>query len=276
MKILITGASGFIGSHIQTELARAGHEVIAADRHHGIDFNHMLEAQDWLPCLDGIDAVINSVGIIVETPTQRFENLHHRAPVALFSACAQANIKTVIQISALGCDEQAFTPYQLSKKAADDALQKLPLNSFILRPSLVYGEGGASLAMFQRIARLPVLPLAAAGKQMIQPVHVSDVVACVSHCLRTPAAGQRLNIVGPEAMTFAHWLTLIRKKQGKRPALILPLPFRLVLAMSTVGKYLVPILHPDNLRMLQQGNTADVRPLSEFLGRSPAAAEDML
>ncbi len=276
MKIVLTGASGFIGGHVLQALSAAGHEVVPADRHHGIDFNRMLEEDDWLPHLKGIDAVINAVGIIAETSGQTFEILHQLAPEALFSACSKSGVNLVVQISALGADEQAFAPYQLSKKAADDALRKLPLNWFVLRPSLVYGAGGASLAMFRRMASFPLLPLADGGRQLVQPVHVSDVVATVLQCLQAETAGKTLDVVGPEPLTFAAWLNLIRQKEGKPPARILPIPFGLIVAMARVGRYLLPLLHPDNLRMLQKGNTADVQPLVEFLGRPPLGAEEAL
>jgi uncharacterized protein YbjT (DUF2867 family) len=276
MKILLTGTSGFIGGHIRQRLIDAGHDVIAIDRHHGFNFNQMSNPKDWLTLLEGIDAVINSVGIIIETSRQSFETLHHLAPAALFSACAQAQIKTVIQISALGADEQAFTPYQISKYAADQVLRSLPVNGFILRPSLVYGEGGKSLTLFRRLAAFPVLPLADGGRQQIQPVHISDLVTCVQRCLDSKETGRTLNIVGPQVYSFAQWLNLIRQKQGKRPARILPIPFKSVLAIASLGRHILPVLHPDNLRMLQRGNTADVQPLVELLGHAPAHAEDKL
>ncbi len=276
MKILLTGSSGFIGGHILRALAAAGHEIVPADRRHGVDFNNMLKVDDWLAHVQDVDVVINSVGIITETYGQTFKNLHQLAPIALFHACAQVGVGRVVQISALGADEQAFTPYQLSKKAADDVLRGLSLDWFVLRPSLVYGEGGTSLAMFQRMARLPVLPLADAGKQLIQPVHISDLVATVLQCLQAVAPGKTLDVVGPYPLTFAEWLKVLRQKQGKVPAWVLPIPFELVMAVARASHFLVPMLHPDNLRMLQKGNTADVQPLVEFLGRPPLSVEEVL
>lgn len=276
MKILLTGASGFIGGHIKNALESSGHKVMVADRHHGIDFNHMKEMSDWLPHLHDIDTVINSVGIIVEKTGQDFKHLHQIAPIALFRACEKAGVRRIIQISALGADEKAFTQYQQSKRAADDVLRQLPLDWFVLRPSLVYGEGGASLAMFQRMAKLRVLVLADGGNQRIQPVHVSDLVTTVIQCLKAKDTRQTLNVVGPFVLTFAEWLQIMRKKQGRGTATILPIPFSLVLAFSQVARYVFPILHPDNLQMLQKGNTADVQPLIEFLGRSPLSVDEAL
>ncbi len=274
MKVLLTGASGFIGGHILQALESTGHEVIAADRRHGTDFNKMLIVDDWLPHLQDIDAVINSVGIIAETSGQSFINLHQLAPEALFLACTEAGVARVIQISALGADEQAFTPYQLSKKYADDVLRGQALDWFVLRPSLVYGEGGASMAMFQRMARVRFLPFAGGAQQLIQPIHISDLVDTVLQCLHMESARRTVDVVGPYSLTLAEWLKILGQKQGKKPVRILAVPVGLAMAAAWAGHFLVPLLHPDNLRMLQKGNIADVQPLIELLGHAPVSVVD--
>ncbi len=274
MKILLTGASGFIGGHILRALEEAGHEVVPVSRRHGFDFTRMLTPEDWLPHLQGVEAAINSVGIIAETRGQTFEALHYRAPAALFRACVIAGVPRVVQISALGADEQAFTPYQLSKKAADDVLRDLPLAWFVLRPSLVYGAGGKSSAMFRFMANLPIIPLVGDGGQRIQPVHVSDVVAAVMQCLQAASSRRTLDMVGPYPLTFVEWLQTMQLEAGKKPALTLPIPLGLIMATAYAGRFIVPMLHPDNLRMLQRGNTADVQPLADFLGRMPLSVEE--
>jgi len=269
MKILLTGGSGFIGGHIEKALQLAGHETVIVDRNSGIDFNSMLQAEDWLPYLQGVNAVINCVGIIAETRGQYFRVLHTQAPIALFQACVTAGVKRVIQISALGADERAFTPYQLSKKSADDLLRSLPLAWFVLRPSLVYGAGGKSAALFERMATLPLIPVVEQGSQLIQPVHITDLVDAVLACLNATEARRTIDVVGPNTMSFADWLQRLRLKAGKKVANTVSVPFKAMLALSYLGHFVVPLLHPDNMRMLQQGNTSDVQPLSELLGRMP-------
>jgi uncharacterized protein YbjT (DUF2867 family) len=277
MKILLTGCSGFIGGNIRQMLEDRGHSITCADRHHGVDFNRMTKVSDWLPWIRNADAVVNSVGIIVETGNNRFETLHHRAPAALFRAAAQSAISRVVQISALGADENAFTPYQLSKKAADDSLRELGIPGFILRPSLVIGKGSTSLALFQRLAGLPLLMLADGRRQLIQPIHIGDLLDTVYKALSTDTSQcHTLDLAGPEPMSFAQWLTLLRRHQGKRPPHILPLPYSLVLGMSHLGRHVLPLMHPDNLRMMQKGNTADTSALLQFLGRPLRPAEDAL
>lgn len=269
MKILLTGASGFIGRHIGSVLTAAGHEVVAGSRSAGMDFNQLTRPADWQAYLQGVDVVINSVGIITERPGQSFSTLHYQAPVALFRACVEVGVKRVIHISALGADERAITPYQFTKKAADDVLRSLPLDWFVLRPSLVYGEGGKSAALFHRMASLPVIPVIAQGEQLIQPVHIDDLVETVMKCAITEQAGLTIDVVGPKAMTFAAWLQQLRLKSGKAVTTTLSMPFRVAMFVAPLLRYVMPLLSIDNLRMLEQGNTADVQPLVDFLGRMP-------
>lgn len=276
MNILLTGASGFIGRNIAYQLNAAGHQVRCVSRSQGFDFCQMQGSADWLPLLEGIDVVINSVGIIGEAATQRFTPLHTLAPQALFRACGEAGVRRVVQISALGADTSAFSAYHLSKLAADDYLRSLDLDWFVLRPSLVYGRAGTSSELFMRMARLPLIPLIGSGQQQLQPVHISDVVATVIACLSAPQAQQTLDIVGSQTLSFAEWLQYMRCAQGLSAGRMLHIPLVLAMAGTWLGRWFSPLLQPDNLRMLQTGYLADVQPISEFLGRSPRALEPQL
>lgn len=269
MNILLTGASGFIGHNLVAELTAAGHRIKPVCRSEGVDFSRMLSVADWLPHLEGVDAVINSVGIIGESGSQRFELLHTLAPSALFRACAQAGVRRVLQISALGADKAAFSAYHLSKRAADDCLRSLDLDWFVLRPSLIYGLGGKSADLFMRLAALPRIPVIDNGQQELQPVHISDVVATVMQSLTSPKTMQTLDIVGTEIITFAEWLQTMRQALGLPRARLIHIPFRMAMAIAQVGRHFNPMLQPENLRMLKTGYWADFRPLVQFLGRPP-------
>ncbi len=269
MNVLLTGASGFIGRNVAGALERAGHRVNPVSRRHGFDFCRMLEPGDWLPHLDGIDAVINSVGIIGERGSQRFAPLHTLAPMALFRACALAGVRRVLQISALGADETAFSAYHLSKRAADDCLRSLDLDWFVLRPSLIYGRGGTSADLFLRLARMPLIPVIGDGQQQLQPVYIGDVVATVLRCLSTSQTKQTLDVVGDETVAFAEWLQRMREAQGLPRARLLPISYPLATALARAGRPFNPMLHPENLQMLKAGYWADVQPLARFLNRMP-------
>ncbi|MDH5378369.1 MAG: complex I NDUFA9 subunit family protein [Gammaproteobacteria bacterium] len=269
MKILLTGSSGFIGGHILKALQHQGHDVVAVSRKNGFDFSQLTHVEDWIPHLKKIDVVINCVGIIVETRKQRFSELHHHAPAALFKASEQAGVQRIIQISALGADEYAYTPYQLSKRAADDVLRSLPMDWFILRPSLVYGPGGQSTAMFQAMSSLPIVPLIGGGIQRIQPVHVDDLVAAVLACFDSVPAQQTIDVVGPNELSFRDWLKRLRQLKKRGRFVTVSMPYPIMLAASHLLKFFAPLMHPDNLRMLQAGNLSSAHSLTKLLGREP-------
>ncbi|MDR2195016.1 MAG: NAD(P)H-binding protein [Gallionellaceae bacterium] len=276
MNILLTGASGFIGRNIAAALVRAGHQVRLVSRRHGVDVNRMLAPADWLTHLDGVDAVVNSIGIIGETSTQRFVTLHTKAPIALFDACVRAGVRRVVQISALGADETAFSAYHLSKRTADDHLRTLDLDWFVLRPSLIYGLGGTSAALFMRLAKLPLIPVIGDGQQRLQPLHISDLTAAVLHSLTTTESPQTLDVAGAEIITYAEWLQRMREAQGLPRALLLPIPLNLALAFAYLGRRFSPMLSPENLRMLNAGSHTDAQALTRFLGRPPHPFEPRL
>ncbi|MGZ8243972.1 SDR family oxidoreductase [Methylomagnum sp.] len=291
MRILITGATGFVGGHITHALLNQGHEVIAAVRRPtallprtGLtaipaDFTRDFAPEDWLPRLAGVDAVVNCVGIIAETGRNSFDALHTKAPIALFDACVRAGGRKVVQISALGADETAFSRYHLSKKAADDFLAGTGLDWTILQPSMIYGPGGASTAMMSSLAALPVIPLIGDGSQAIQPVYVDDLTEAVARLLLESDIPRkaRLPMTGPRPVTLRELLALLRGSLGLRPAPMLPVPFSWMLFVGDqLGKVVSTPLNGEALRMLQQGNTGDSTPLANLLGRTPRSLEETL
>ncbi|MFA7668740.1 MAG: SDR family oxidoreductase [Burkholderiaceae bacterium] len=287
MRVLLTGASGFIGGRLLEALLRGGHRVVTVSRrnivpktravqHLNKDFAHALSPSDWVGAVQDIDVVINAVGILQETRGQRFEPLHHRAPAALFTAAAAAGVPRIVQISALGADDAATTPYHLSKKAADDALCALPVEGIIVQPSLVFGAGGAGTAMFTMQASQPIIPLPGSGQQLVQPVHVDDLVAVVVALatrdeVARAHAGRRVAVVGPEAMTMREFYTGLRRTMGIRePARFMGIPMWVMRAMAQVGKWLPGSpLDPDTLSMLERGSAAPVHDTQHILGRAP-------
>jgi uncharacterized protein YbjT (DUF2867 family) len=287
--ILLTGASGFIGRHLVDALLAQGHSVVAAVRRPhastrpgyseiAADFSRDLQPQDWLPRLAGVDAVINAVGIIRETASQRFELLHERAPQALFSACREAGVKLVLQISALGADDSAQSRYHLSKKAADDHLRSLDLPAVIIQPSLVYGPGGTSAQLFNMLASLPVLVLPRGGVQQVQPLHVDDLIEAVLHLLAAPPArAWTLAAVGPHPLSLATFLAQLRSAMGLPRALLLSLPIGLARLAAHLGSRLPgSLLDDETLAMLERGNTADAADFSKVLGHAPRAPRDFI
>ncbi len=289
MRILLTGANGFIGRRLLHALLARGHDVACATRTPPpaassgpapawipADFVHDTEQSAWLARLGGVDAVVNAVGIFREHGAQTFENLHVRAPQALFAACAGTpSVRLVVQLSALGADDGADTRYHRSKKAADDYLAALPLRACIVQPSLVYGPGGASARAFKALATLPCALRLGAAPQLVQPIHVDDLVDAIVALLARAEAGtasvaqaQRLALVGPQALPFVDYLAALRAALGLGRLRVLRVPGGAARLLARLGGLLPgSLLDPDALRMLERGNSADPAPVARLLGR---------
>lgn len=274
MNVLLCGASGFIGRRIAAQLEQNGHRVLRGSRKGdgaggvAMDLRHLLAPEQWPPLLDGVDAVINAVGILREETPGDFERVHHRAPAALFAACAQRGIRRVVQISALG---EAPTPYLQSKRAADQALLEQVPGGIVLRPGLVFGTEGPSTRLFLALASLPV-HCHPGGAGPVQPVHVDDVAALAARLIESDAgAGQGVHVVeasGPQVLGYEDWMAAYRRLLDLPPAPVLPLPGALMsLAARVAGHWRRSLLNMDSWTMLRAGNTGDPTLAEGLLGR---------
>jgi uncharacterized protein YbjT (DUF2867 family)/uncharacterized membrane protein YphA (DoxX/SURF4 family) len=303
MRVLVTGAYGFIGAQIVAALGVGGHEVVCAvrdarrderfprSRAVACDMGADLHENDWLPRLAGIDAVINCAGILREHGRDTFESVHVQAPLALFRACVRAGVRRVVQVSALG--DPADGEFIASKHRGDAALLALDLDAVVLRPSVVYSAAGSygGTSLLRALAVLPgALLLPGAGTQRLQPLALEDLGALVVAALtRADVARGTFEVVGPQVMTLADYLRRWRRWLGGAPACEVRVPGALVHAGAALGEtFGRGPLGLTLLRMLERGNvgSADAwerlrdrlavtpRSLAQVLAATPAQTQD--
>lgn len=282
--VLLLGANGFIGERLRRALTEAGYEVVCGLRAGTVipgcrcievDYVRDHAADDWRARLVGIDVVVNAVGILRERGRLTFEALHVAAPTALFRACLESGVRKVVHISALGADADAQSRYHTSKRRGDDALTELALPWVIVQPSLVFGEGGASAALFTRLAALPLVPLPGDGRQRVQPIHIDDLAAAIVKLIGTHAYDRRrLAAVGPNAVTLRAFLGAMREAMRLGAAHFLPVPMPLVRAAALLGDR-VPgvLLDSESLGMLVRGNVHSAAGITEVLGQPPRSID---
>lgn len=280
--VLLCGASGFIGRRLEQALRVKGYQVRATSRSAplSMDFTKMKTPADWLPPLQGVEVVINAVGALRGTTSQPLQILHTTAPIALFDACAQSGIRRVVQLSALGVDGNS-TDYATTKRAADAHLQALQasglVDALVVRPSIVWGSGGASTELFSALSQFPILALPQPMQQaLVQPLAVADLADATVAMLHSGETGL-VELGGPEALTMQALIACLRQQRGQRNAWVYPLPALFTRGLARLGDW-VPVSPwcSASLELASHDNCCDASTLRHWLDRPPLTPAQFL
>lgn len=292
MRILITGASGFIGSAIAAHLIVLRHEVVAVT-HQGksplpdawrqvqCDITKTSK-ETWLELLTGVDAVINCVGALQNAPGSSVEQIHHTGVRKLFEASSAAGVRRFIHFSAIGVDRATPSQFSASKRAGDAALTALPIDWVILRPSVVIGHaafGGS--ALFRGASALPIIPKFPETAPL-QVVQLDDVVQTVVFFL-DPRSPSRitLELCGLERQSFNDIVAAYRQWFGWAPARSIEVPTALAKLPYLAGDFLSwlgwrpPIRSNARLEMTR-GAVGDPEPWMQMTGVRPRTLSEVL
>jgi uncharacterized protein YbjT (DUF2867 family) len=290
MNVLVCGARGCVGSAVVRALRWRGHRVVEAARGLGagsdtvtLDFMTERSPEDWAAELRArrIDAVVNCVGILMASTRASFQRVHTDGPVELFRGAALAGVGRVVQVSALGVGDQASldeTGYLRSKRLADQALLALDLDAAIVRPTLIFGPGSESAALFATLASLPVIALPGPGRQAVQPIHIFEVAEAIAGLIeRSGSAHGVYELAGRDRLDYRGMLASYRSALGLGEAVWLPVPMPLMRLGARLAEC-VPqrVYSRDTLRMLESSNVPRRNAAAVLLGRPPTGLTDGL
>jgi len=281
--ILVTGGTGFIGSHLikrlrkenllvravvrnpakATQLMDLGAEVVPGD----VADKASLEA-----AVRGVERVVHLVGIIQETAGATFQGVHVDGTRNLLDAAKQAGIRQFLFQSALGTRPNAKSEYHRTKWEAEELVRASGIAFTILRPSLIYGPRDQfTLRLSDMIKLSPVLPVIGSGKSKIQPLFIDDICSCIVKAVTSDCCLNEIyELGGPEQLTYEEVTIAIAEAMGvNRPTLHLPLFFMRQMARAAEAFLPKPPVTTDQLIMLQEDNVCNMRDIHDAFGIEP-------
>jgi len=248
-RVLVTGASGFIGRPLVAALDGAGYAVRAAVRdRRGRSFPSGVEVTtlpdlaapiDWSPLVAETDAVVHLAGIAhvgPDIPDAAYDRVNHLATTDLARASATARVKHFVFMSSIRAQTGAMADqplseadiaapidaYGRSKLAAEAAVRASGMPCTILRPVLVYGPGAkGNLASLLRLAALPIpMPFGRLTNRRSM-LALDNLIAAIRFALEDARAANETFIVSdPEALSVTETISILRAALGRDPALL--------------------------------------------------------
>jgi len=285
--ILLTGASGFVGSHVAEALpgevrclVRRPEAAGAVTARCEVVRGDVTDTESLRRAVEGCEAVVHLVAIIAGRP-EDFDRVMVEGTRNLLDAAQDAGVRRWVQMSALGVNERSkdVVPYYRAKWAIEEAVRDSSLEWTIFRPSFIFARDGGILPMFARQARWsPVIPVPGDGTRRLQPIWIDDVATSFGRALERPeAAGRVIELGGPDALTWNDLYLRLARALGKQRRLV-HIPFAVARAGAAAAERLPsPPVTRDQLTMLElEDNVTDDRSVTELLGVEPIGVDEQL
>jgi len=278
MNVLLLGGTGFIGTNLARELADRDHDVTALSRSPGDEEvpagvetvqGDVTDYDSIAPAFEGQDAVVNLVALSpLFQPSggnEAHERVHLGGTENAVRAAEEHGVERFVQLSALGADPDGPTAYIRAKGEAERVVRGGDVTEVIVRPSVVFGDGGEFVGFTSLLTPPYVTGLPGGGKTRFQPIWVGDLVPMIAEMVEDERhAGMAYELGGPEQLTLAEVATAIERSKG-RSLRVLPIPMVLAKIGLTIGGAL-PLfpMGPDQYRSLQFDNTTASNDVEEF------------
>jgi NADH dehydrogenase len=234
--ILLTGATGNVGSAVLRRLVASGERVrclvrdprrLGAERVRvQIALGDLSDPSSFRNALRGVDTVVHLAAAIRDQPRASIEELNAVATLRLVRAAERARAERFVFFSAIGASLHQRSRFFRAKALAERAVEDSGLASVTFAPSIVYSPGDPWITLLRRMSWLPALPVSGSGRALYQPIWAEDAADCVLAALSRPGDGhRRFELAGPERLSYDGITRVALASFGRRRRLLhLPLP----------------------------------------------------
>jgi uncharacterized protein YbjT (DUF2867 family) len=225
--ILVTGATGFVGSRLVPALVDRGHDVRAMTRRPaaydgpgtavGGDVH---EPSSLVEALDGVDVAYY---LVHSLDSEDFENRDARAAQAFGEAAAEAGARQIVYLGGLGAESADLSAHLRSRREVEGLLGAGGVPVTVLRAGIVIGSGGISWELTRQLVKnLPAMVVPRWVATRTQPIAVDDVIRYLVGVGDEPRAfGRIFEIGGPDRLTYLEMLEVASEvSRGRRVPII--------------------------------------------------------
>ncbi len=290
-RILITGATEFIGQRLVAALLDAGRRPIRClvkdsddvqvleGRGLELAYGSLAEGHGLAEAVAGVHTVINLAVCRKPRRVETYEAVNHQGVRRLMEAAKAAGVKRVIHLSERWEADDPKYPYLRSRYGGRLAVMESGIPYTIIEAGVVFGPGDRLTDGLARIIRRgSALSVGARADVMLQPIHADDLVRCVIALIEDPRfENQVLSLGGPEHLTFQEVSDTINQRMGYRGPLPL-LSVKAARALSVMGK-LLRIRHgqaPAALELLALDTVTDLDVVQRLFGFQPRRLRDSI
>jgi NADH dehydrogenase len=290
--VLVTGASGFVGSHVVPELLAGGHRVVALvhsaasgqlvlerlppDLRGNVELRQgdVNDPASIVPALAGVDAVVHLVAIARDRSGGRdLARINTDGTHNVIEAMTTAGVRRLIHLGALAVVDDPTLHYASSKAKAEALVAASGLDWTILKPSLLWGARDGFFNIVADLVRVSpgIVPVPGNGRSRFQPLAVADLARTVRLSLEDPATtGRGFELGGPRYWTYREITAEVANAMGRRRAIVpMPLPLiRIVAGACEAIGILFPVA-TDQLRQLKLDNIGPLDGVKGAFGFAP-------
>lgn len=229
MRVLVAGASGFVGSRLCPELESAGHDVLAMTRHpakyDGAGTPVRGDVADVGSLRDALKGADAAYYLVHSLDSADFKRRDADAARAFARAAADAGLERIVYLGGLGDDDDSLSEHLASRREVERLLGETGVPVTVLRAGIVIGHGGTSWELTrQLVEHLPAMVTPRWVGTRTQPIAIADVVRYLVGVLDHPEAANRtFEIGGPDVLAYRDMLQRVAAIEG-RPLLIVPVP----------------------------------------------------